>query len=134
MSSDSKDRLDKSADIKNAAALLLKGGSLISEPCSKCGGVQVKFKENISCVNCGNRQNIPKMNQHTTASGEEYIPLDKDGTSQLHLEPVEFIIREKILILSRDIKDEKDLVIQKQKADLIDVYVRIVERIRVLRE
>jgi UPF0148 protein len=134
MSSDSKDRVDKSADIKNAAALLLKGGSLISEPCSKCGGVQVKFKENISCVNCGNRQNIPKMNQHTTASGEEYIPLDKDGTSQLHLEPVEFIIREKILILSRDIKDEKDLVIQKQKADLIDVYVRIVERIRVLRE
>jgi uncharacterized Zn finger protein (UPF0148 family) len=133
MSSDSKDRVDKSADIKNAAALLLKGGSLISEPCSKCGGVQVKFKENISCVNCGNRQNIPEMNHHTT-SGEEYIPLDKDGTSQLHLEPVEFIIREKILILSREIKDEKDLTIQKQKADLIDVYVRIIERIRVLRE
>jgi UPF0148 protein len=133
MSSDSKDRVDKSADIKNAAALLLKGGSLISEPCSKCGGVQVKFKENISCVNCGNRQNIPEMNHHTT-SGEEYIPLDKDGTSQLHLEPVEFIIREKILILSREIKDEKDLVIQKQKADLIDVYVRIIERIRALRE
>src|SRR3954454_17353209 len=133
MSSDSKDRIDKSADIKNAAALLLKGGSLISEPCSKCGGVQVKFKENISCVNCGNRQNIPEMNHHTT-SGEEYIPLDKDGTSQLHLEPVEFIIREKILILSREIKDEKDLTIQKQKADLIDVYVRIIERIRVLRE
>jgi uncharacterized Zn finger protein (UPF0148 family) len=133
MSSDSKDRVDKSADIKNAAALLLKGGSLISEPCSKCGGVQVKFKENISCVNCGNRQNIPEMNHHTT-SGEEYIPLDKDGTSQLHLEPVEFIIREKILILSSEIKDEKDLTIQKQKADLIDVYVRIIERIRVLRE
>jgi UPF0148 protein len=133
MSSDSKDRADKSADMKNAAALLLKGGSLISEACSKCGGVQVKFKENISCVNCGNRQNIPKMN-HYTASGEEYIPMDKDGTSQLDLEPVEFIIREKILILSREIKDEKDLAIQKQKADLIDVYVGIVERIRVLRE
>ena len=133
MSSDSKDRVDKSADIKNAAALLLKGGSLISEPCSKCGGVQVKFNEKISCVNCGNRQNIPKINHHTTSYGEEYIPLDKYGTSQLHLEPVEFIIREKILILSREIKDEKDLVIQKQKADLIDVYVRIVERIRVLR-
>jgi UPF0148 protein len=134
MSSDSKDHVDKSADIKNAAALLLKGGSLISEPCNKCGGVQVKFKDNISCVNCGNRQNTPEMNHHTTASGEEYIPLDKDGTSQLPLEPVEFIIREKILILSREIKDEKDLVIQKQKADLIDVFVRIVERIRALRE
>jgi UPF0148 protein len=134
MSSDSKDRVDKSADVKNAAALLLKGGSLISEPCSKCGGVQVKFKENISCVNCGNRQNIPKMNHHTSASREEYIPSDKDGTSQLHLESVEFIIREKILILSREIKDEEDLVLQKQKADLIHVYVRIIERIRALRE
>jgi UPF0148 protein len=134
MSSDSKDRVDKSADIKNAAALLLKGGSLISEPCSKCGGVQVKFKESISCVNCGNRQNIPKMNHLTSASREEYIPSDKDGTSHLHLESVEFIIREKILILSREIKDEEDLVIQKQKADLIHVYVRIIERIRALRE
>ena len=133
MSSDSKDRVDKSADIKNAAALLLKGGSLISEPCSKCGGVQVKFKEKVSCVNCGNRQNIPKVNDYT-ASEEEYIPFDKDRMSRVDLEPAEFIIREKILILSREIKEEKDLVIQKQKADLIDVYVRIVERIRLLRE
>ena len=60
MSSESKDKYDKSADIKNAAALLLKGGSLISEPCSECGGVQVKFKENIICVNCRNKQSIAK--------------------------------------------------------------------------
>ena len=34
-------------------------------------------------------------------------------------------------MLSREIKDEKDIGIQKQKADLIDVYARILEKIRV---
>lgn len=123
MSESSKDPIDKSADIKNAASLLLKGGSLISEPCSECGGIQVKFKEIISCVNCGNKKNVSK------ASGESLF--DKPAISLLNLDPAEFIIREKILMLSREIKDENDIGIQKQKADLIDVYASILERIRV---
>ncbi|MGZ5550694.1 MAG: Sjogren's syndrome/scleroderma autoantigen 1 family protein, partial [Nitrososphaeraceae archaeon] len=32
-------------NIKSAADLLLKGGTLLSSSCAKCGGVQVRYKE-----------------------------------------------------------------------------------------
>ncbi|HYZ95544.1 MAG TPA: autoantigen p27 domain-containing protein, partial [Nitrososphaeraceae archaeon] len=42
-------------NIKSAADLLLKGGTLLSNSCENCGGVQVRFKENIVCVSCGRK-------------------------------------------------------------------------------
>ena len=38
---------DKSANVKNAAELLVKGASLISDACNICKGVQIKFKDLI---------------------------------------------------------------------------------------
>ena len=131
MSSESKDRVDKSADIKNAAALLLKGGSLLSEPCGKCGGLQVKFKEKTTCVNCGNKQDT--MIKSTMSPEKEYVTPDKSRDFVLELEKSEHIIKNKILMLSRELKDENELKIQKQKVDLIEGYFRILEMIRVLR-
>jgi uncharacterized Zn finger protein (UPF0148 family) len=43
--------------LKEAASLLTKGGTLINEPCRRCHGVQVKFKDKIICINCGNEEN-----------------------------------------------------------------------------
>jgi UPF0148 protein len=131
MSSESKDRVDKSADIKNAAALLLKGGSLLSEPCGKCGGLQVKFKEKTTCVNCGNKQDTTIKS--TVSPENEYVTPDKSRDFLLELEESEHIIKNKILMLSRELKDENELKIQKQKVDLIEGYLRILEMIRVLR-
>jgi len=132
MSSEPKDRVDKSSDIKNAAALLLKGGSLLSEPCGKCGGLQVKFKEKTTCVNCGNKQDTPKST-FPIPSEKEYVTPDKSRDFELELEESEHIIKNKILMLSRELKDENELEIQKQKVDLIEGYFRILEMIRVLR-
>jgi len=41
------------AKIKNAAALLVKGGTLTGDPCEKCGGVLIRFKEKTTCISCG---------------------------------------------------------------------------------
>jgi uncharacterized Zn finger protein (UPF0148 family) len=132
MSSESKDRVDKSSDIKNAAALLLKGGSLLSEPCGKCGGLQVKFKEKTTCVNCGNKQDTIKST-FATPPEKEYVTSDKSRDFEVELEKSEHIIKNKILMLSRELKDENELEIQKQKVDLIEGYFRILQMIRVLR-
>jgi uncharacterized Zn finger protein (UPF0148 family) len=132
MSSEPKDRVDKSSDIKNAAALLLKGGSLLREPCGKCGGLQVKFKEKTTCVNCGNKQGTPKSS-FPIPSDNEYVTPGKSRDFELELEESEHIIKNKILMLTRELKDENELEIQKQKVDLIEGYFRILEMIRVLR-
>ena len=42
-------------NIKGAADLLLKGGTLLSTSCAKCGGVQVRYKEETVCVSCGRK-------------------------------------------------------------------------------
>ena len=55
MSADDKDR--DSAKLKEAASLLTKGGTLTDEPCGLCNGVQVRFRNKVTCINCGNEKN-----------------------------------------------------------------------------
>ena len=45
--------VDKEAksDMKDAVSFLLKGGSLLSAPCAICKGVQIKYKNEIICIN-----------------------------------------------------------------------------------
>lgn len=38
--------------IKQGAYYLLRGGTLLSEPCKKCGNLQIKFKGEILCMYC----------------------------------------------------------------------------------
>ncbi|HJT83202.1 MAG TPA: autoantigen p27 domain-containing protein [Nitrososphaeraceae archaeon] len=64
-------------NIKNAADLLLKGGTLLSSSCDNCGGVQIKFKENIVCVNCGRK--VKEIN--STQIEEEKIKKEKKNTN-----------------------------------------------------
>jgi UPF0148 protein len=128
MPDEPKKNSNESSAIKKGAALVIKGGSIISEPCSKCGGVQVRFKGKIICVNCGNEQH-----EHTVASNPsnpEPIIFDKPESAQIGLEAAEYIIQDKILILIREILDEKDIAIQKQKIDLIEMYLRVLEKTR----
>ena len=54
MSGDGKER--DSVNLKEAASLLTKGGTLINDPCTLCSGVQVKFRDRIICINCGNEK------------------------------------------------------------------------------
>ncbi|MFL6321029.1 MAG: Sjogren's syndrome/scleroderma autoantigen 1 family protein [Nitrososphaeraceae archaeon] len=129
MSAESKDVSDKSSDIKNAAALLLKGGSLISEPCSECGGVQVRFKENIICVNCRNKQSISNHSNSNTMQDKRSPVTPTSERVQVEIRPARFIIQDKILMLASEIRDETDLAIQKQKADLMDTYLGILQKL-----
>ena len=130
MSSESNDKSDKSADIKNAAALLLKGGSLISEPCSECGGVQVKFKDSIICVNCRKKRSIEKQSNSDITQNERptVIPLNSERV-EVEIAPARFIIQDKILMLASQIRDESDLAALKQKADLMDTYLDILQKL-----
>ena len=124
--------LEKLLDIKDAGALLLKGGSLISEQCNKCKGVQIKFRENIICINCGNEQNITQEEVSSEASdnNNEKASVDMEEHSQKDLETSLYIFEKKVLILSDEIRHEQDIATQKLKAELIEIYLRIIEKIK----
>jgi UPF0148 protein len=124
--------LGKLLDIKDAGALLLKGGSLISEQCNKCKGVQIKFRENIICINCGNEQNITQEEVLSDVSDNhnENVSIDMVEHAPKGLEPSLYIFEKKVLVLSDEIRREQDIATQKLKAELIEIYLRIIEKIK----
>ena len=79
MSADGKDR--DSAKLKEAASLLTRGGTLINDPCELCNGVQVKYRDNIICINCGNQKSAYSKSNSTQQKREESqrVNIQKDS-------------------------------------------------------
>ena len=57
--------------IKQGAYYLLRGGTLLSEPCKKCGNLQIKYKQDIICMNCQNSEQDKIELQKTLANDIE---------------------------------------------------------------
>jgi UPF0148 protein len=117
---------DNNTRIRSAASLLVKGGTLTSEPCPKCGGVQVRFADKTTCINCGNEI---KKGAPPKTKGEEKISSAHASTG---LAAAASIIEEKIVVLAAEIKSEDAVLLQRQKADLLEIYLRILEKTRSL--
>jgi uncharacterized Zn finger protein (UPF0148 family) len=121
----------ESSKIKNAASLLLKGGTLTNEPCPKCGGVLIRFKDRTSCINCGQEINdsaraVQTNQQDSKKNGNEQMASD----TPKELQSLVAVAEDKIARLAEQISAEDDIAIQKQKAELIEIYLRILERAR----
>jgi uncharacterized Zn finger protein (UPF0148 family) len=115
---------DTANRIKTGASLLANGGTLASEPCPKCSGVQVRFGDKITCINCGNEVNIaaslkPKAEQDKVVSPARRSTVLASAMS---------LIEEKIASLASEIRVENDISTQRQKADLLDKYLGILEK------
>jgi uncharacterized Zn finger protein (UPF0148 family) len=119
---------DKTANVKNAAELLVKGASLISDACNICKGVQIKFKDKIMCINCGNVENRSQTVTSTRTQPAINSDLDKTHSEKISLDSLELRIQSKILMLSRQLNDQEDIVLQRQSAELLEIYLRILEK------
>jgi uncharacterized Zn finger protein (UPF0148 family) len=111
--------------IRSAASLLVKGGTLASEACPTCGGVQVRFADKTTCINCGNEEKAG-----VTQKTERQEPAQAQGSSGLA--SAALLIEEKIGLLAAEIRSETDISVQKQKADVLESYLRILEKTRSL--
>jgi uncharacterized Zn finger protein (UPF0148 family) len=111
--------------IKTGVSLLAKGGTLTSEPCNKCNGVQVRLGNKITCINCGNEKNT-EAEVGTEQKGE------RDKAMPVRRSPVltstASLIEEKIALLASDIRVENDISMQRQKVELLERYLGILEK------
>ena len=112
--------------IKTGASLLASGGTLTSEPCHKCSGVQVRLGDKITCINCGNEVNMGGGGGGTQTK----VELDKavPSRSSAVLTSAASLIEEKIALLASEIRAENDISMQKQKAELLERYLGILEK------
>lgn len=152
-SADEEDKSKKgSSNIKSAADLLLKGGTLLSESCAKCRGVQVRYKEETVCVSCG------RIIKEKTNNDEMTKQIEEEQQQQPELPPIqdfnlskkkEFkvptvfdssitntistkIITDKINFLITTLENENDILIQNTKLDLISKYLEVLDKLKII--
>jgi uncharacterized Zn finger protein (UPF0148 family) len=116
---------DTANRIKTGASLLANGGTLTSDPCPKCRGVQVRFGDKIICINCGNEVNIAAASIKPKTEQDKVVPPARRSTV---LALAISLIEEKIASLASEIRVENDISMQRQKADLLDRYLGILEK------
>ena len=112
-------------NLKDAAEFLLKGGTLLSEPCEKCSGIQVRKNNETRCIICGNRN---------TADTKEP---DKDlGNSdqQNHEDSIEVKIGIRLAELVGKIGTDVNLPEEEQRLRVIYYYVKLLEKANILTE
>ncbi|MFZ0515252.1 MAG: autoantigen p27 domain-containing protein [Candidatus Nitrosopolaris sp.] len=112
-----------SGKLKDAASLLLRGATLLNDPCPSCTGIQVRFQNKNICINCCNPQDAVTQ-AHQTESNATHDDVNMNTNRGL----AKSIIQEKIMLLIQQLRDENDISSQKIKADLIELYLRILEK------
>jgi uncharacterized Zn finger protein (UPF0148 family) len=143
------------SNIKSAADLLLKGGTLLSDSCSKCKGVQVRYKDETICVSCGRKIKETTTNKDVTQQ-QQQIEDEQQQQQQQHSIPdsnlpkkKEFkvptvfdssitntmytkIITDKINFLITTLENETDILIQNTKLDLISKYLEVIDKLKII--
>jgi uncharacterized Zn finger protein (UPF0148 family) len=117
--------------IKKGASLLASGGTLTSEPCPRCKGVQVRLRDKITCINCGNEVNTTDVARlQTEREREREQEKATPARTSTGLTSAASVIEEKIALLASEIRVEDDVSMQRQKAELLERYLGILEKTR----
>jgi uncharacterized Zn finger protein (UPF0148 family) len=108
--------------LKNAAEFLLKGGRLLSEPCNKCSGIQIRKDDEIKCIICGNTT----LTENSTTKEVEKI-VDNNNIDQLRER-----IKKRVNDLINSAGSDKNFIEEEQRLRVIDNYIKILEKIKLL--
>ena len=95
---------------KKAAEMLLKGATLLSEPCPYCSGVRVMKEGHALCIGCGKEP-------------EKRVIPEEEPKSQL-----EKTLESKLQDLSKDLEQEKDYKKQQEILQSIKSIIETIEK------
>ena len=100
---------------KKAIDMLLKGATLLAEPCPYCKGVRVMKDGHALCVSCGKE---PEKSSRI----EEKKPSPSESTLE--------ILEGKLSALSQDLKEEKDPQKQQLIIQSIKSLIELIEKLK----
>jgi len=101
---------------KKAVELLLKGATLVSDPCPYCKGVRIIKDGSALCVNCGREDNKEKITEKTE---------EKSGGDSILAR-----LEQKLKELTQELEHEKDHQKQQQILKSINDIINIKEKIK----
>lgn len=106
---------------KKAIEMLLKGATLVSEPCPYCKGVRVIKDGHALCVNCGKEPEIKETK--IESKNKDFEEMQKTSTSLNVLE-------KKLENLSKELEEEKDHEKQQHILKSINSLVEIIAKLK----
>ncbi len=106
---------------KKAIEMLLKGATLVSEPCPYCMGVRVIKDGHALCVSCGKEPEIKETSP--TSKTPEYEET-QETRSTLN------VLEQKLENLSKELNEEKNHEKQQQILKSINSLVEIIAKLK----
>ena len=104
---------------KKAVEMLLKGATLVSDPCPYCKGVRIIKNGTAFCVNCGREGKEEKIRVTEKSESEnESMPLDQ--------------LEAKLKELASELEHEKDYQKQRQILQSINDIITVKEKLKKL--
>ena len=108
---------------KKAVDMLLKGATLLGEPCPYCKGVRVIKDGHALCVNCGKE---PKIESDSKISNLEKKIKKQGGSPNSPLS----VLEQKLAKLSKELENEKDHSKQQDILKSINSIIEIIEKLK----
>ena len=116
-----------SADLKKAASILLKGGTLTNDQCPKCQGVVVRYLGKDTCVACGYEGSpLGDNGGHETVEAQTGI----ESAPRTSSDALVSLVTDKLLMVAGELKGDSDIGSQQRKADLVETYLRILQLLK----
>ena len=112
-------------NLKDAAESLLKGGTLLSEPCAKGSGIQVKKNNETKCIICGNKTSTETQEPEKDFSSSEQL---------IHKNKINVKIGNRLADLIDKIGTDANLIEEEQRLRVIDYYIKILEKRNIINE
>ena len=106
---------------KKAIEMLLKGATLVSEPCPYCKGVRVIKDGHALCVNCGKEPEIKETSLTSKTIESEEIQKTRSTLN---------VLEQKLENLSKELDEEKDHEKQQQILKSINSLVEIIAKLQ----
>ena len=134
--------------VKKGADFLLKGGTLLSEPCQICNGLLIKYKGDVMCLNCQNPypnqdelEKAPNKISEVKEKETRQKSFDKDNMSGIYefkeienhkdlLLQIDKTITKKIIDINKSIYYEEDSLKQKNNLKTLFLYLKIMDKIK----
>lgn len=100
--------------IGSAADLIRKGGTLLSEACPRCGGVQIRYKGRTICLACGDLTEVSRVEAH---------PISDVLTGLRDLALTKMVEASNLLKRENDVEKQTNIV------SLLLKYVELLDRV-----
>lgn len=108
---------------KKAVEMLLKGATLVAEPCPYCKGVRVMRDGNALCISCGKEPDNQKPDDPKSGS-EKKADFDQKTSSFVDS------LNKKLEQLTKELESEKDYEKQQQILKSINSLIETIQKLQ----